>query len=342
MPSRSALARQFGVSNSTASIALNNLRKHVPMEWVPGKGFFLVNPQPALFKVAVIGRFASRLYSSATLHDAYWHPLFLNLQAEALRQKTTLAWIPDTECEPINLEHVLAMRPDCVVSFAFRLRPETCFALRERNVAFVSGNYQLERLGVSYVDYDAVGSFAEIVRIFHENGHRRIGVLAITVAIRENLDLARSVFVEALVSRNCLYPYHDYWRVLDVRYDAPGDPFTALEEEAHEATRSLLDLPEPPTALYCWNAAVARGAARAIEERGLRVGPDVSLLITGCAEEAGPYSLLAEPHAELAAKLLETARLAAQNPKRVYQTLIPKLYVDRGTVLRRSESRVMV
>lgn len=338
LPSRSALAQQFGVSNSTASIALNNLRKHVPMEWVPGKGFFLTNPQVSLFKVGVIGRFASRLHSATTQHDVYWHPLFLSLQSEALRQRTTITWIPETEREPVNLDHVLDIRPDCVISFAIGLKPETCFALRERNVAYVSGNYQLERLGISYVDYDWRGTFAEMVRIFHENGHRRIAVLAITVAIPENLNIAQGVFINALACRNCFYSYKDYWRVLNVRYEEPGDAFVELEKSAYAETLSLLDLPEPPTAIYCWNAVVAQGAARAIEERGLRVGQDISILISGCPEDARPYSMFAEPHNELAARILETAKQAAMNPQRVYQIAIPQPYIDRGTVGGRPES----
>ncbi len=339
LPSRSALAKEFGVSNSTASIALNELGKHVPLEWVPGKGFFLVNPRISLFKVAVIGRFTGNLYSAASLHDTYWHPLFLSLQAEALRQGTTITWIPDTEREPINLEHVLAIEPDCVVSFALAIRPETCFALRERHVTFVSGNRQLERLGISYVDYNAVGAFAEVARIFHGNGHRRIGVLAITVSVASNLDLCKNLFIETLVSLNCLYPYHDYWRIIDVHSDETKEPSELCEEGAYRETLSLLDLPEPPTALYCWNTYVADGAARAIRERGLIVGRDVSLLITGCREDAGPYSMLAEPHAALAAKVLETAKLAARNPHRVYQVLIPKPYVDRGSVVNRTVTK---
>lgn len=50
------------------------------------------------------------------------------------------------------------------------------------------------------------------------------------------------------------------------------------ESAGHEHTHALLDLPQPPTAIFCGNDEQAMGALKAARERGLRVPTDVSLV----------------------------------------------------------------
>ena len=44
------------------------------------------------------------------------------------------------------------------------------------------------------------------------------------------------------------------------------------------AAQTLLDLPEPPTAIFCANDRMAMGAYDAIKERGLRIPHDVAVI----------------------------------------------------------------
>jgi DNA-binding LacI/PurR family transcriptional regulator len=68
--------------------------------------------------------------------------------------------------------------------------------------------------------------------------------------------------------------------------DAAGIPFLAelvvhgngKPEEAGKAMDQLLTLPEPPTAVFCYNDMSALGAMRSIRLRGLRVPEDISIV----------------------------------------------------------------
>ena len=50
------------------------------------------------------------------------------------------------------------------------------------------------------------------------------------------------------------------------------------EEDGFRFASQLLDHPDPPTAILCSSTLMGMGAVRAIEQRGLRAGQDVSLI----------------------------------------------------------------
>lgn len=52
----------------------------------------------------------------------------------------------------------------------------------------------------------------------------------------------------------------------------------ATADRGYDAAVTLLDLPEPPTALFCGNDRMAMGAYDAIKERGLRIPHDVAVI----------------------------------------------------------------
>jgi len=63
----------------------------------------------------------------------------------------------------------------------------------------------------------------------------------------------------------------------------PEDPALVVTEDSdtaggHRAVGRLLDLPDPPTAVFCFNDRMAMGAYRAVRERGLSVPGDVSVV----------------------------------------------------------------
>jgi DNA-binding LacI/PurR family transcriptional regulator len=84
----------------------------------------------------------------------------------------------------------------------------------------------------------------------------------------------------------------------------------ALEVEADfqigpgaEAAASLLDLPEPPTAIFAFNDAIAVGAMHAARERGLRLPEDLSIVgyddVTFATIVAPALTTVRQPLAEM-------------------------------------------
>lgn len=65
----------------------------------------------------------------------------------------------------------------------------------------------------------------------------------------------------------------------------PPQPDSSAQK-GYLQTSQLLDLPNPPTAIYAVSDASARGAYQAILERGLRIGVDVSVVGTDNVEES--------------------------------------------------------
>jgi LacI family transcriptional regulator len=137
-----------------------------------------------------------------------------------------------------------------------------------------------------------------------------------------------------------------YREALD-RYEAQFDPVLVLREEepgaagGYRGVSRLLDLPEPPTAVFCFNDSMAMGAYRAAAERGLRIPNDLSVI--GFDDHPLIASSLAPglttvglPHYEMgewaAETLLELAEGATATTGRPLQMLMPCPLVRRDSV----------
>jgi LacI family transcriptional regulator len=80
---------------------------------------------------------------------------------------------------------------------------------------------------------------------------------------------------------------------------APSDPFGG-----HDAAERLLRLPEPPTALFCFNDRMAMGAYRAIRRAGLSIPDDISVVGFDDLDQIAPWldpplTTMRLPHEEM-------------------------------------------
>jgi LacI family transcriptional regulator len=127
------------------------------------------------------------------------------------------------------------------------------------------------------VDVDLVGRYAgyvvsdnhtgaaEAVRHLHSLGHT--GIATITGMTTTKAGVDRLVGFRSELERLAL-PYRD-------GYVQEGDFYV---ESGYEGMRALLALAEPPTAVFAASDLMAVGALRAVEESGLSVPKDISLV----------------------------------------------------------------
>lgn len=120
-------------------------------------------------------------------------------------------------------------------------------------------------LPYSWVDVNSARAFHRATDFLLDLGHRRIalvnGLEFMDFAIRR-----RRGYVEALTARG-IQPAPDLM--------VQGE---MTETQGHDAARAMLRLPDPPTAFLTSSLLSAMGVRRAVEEAGLVMGRDVSIV----------------------------------------------------------------
>ena len=117
---------------------------------------------------------------------------------------------------------------------------------------------------VDTVVIDNAAAAFEVVSQLISRGHRRIGAVVGPISMTTGHE-RREGYEKALKA-------HGLGLVPELlRMGAPKEEFGYL------STMELLDLPDPPTALFLANNKVTMGALRAITKRGLRVPDDIGL-----------------------------------------------------------------
>jgi len=137
-----------------------------------------------------------------------------------------------------------------------------------------------------YIDVDGTHGFQEATAYLIRLGHRRIAFIT-----------ASPVFM--FVSHRL----EGYYQAMAAA-GLPIDPHLLMEgdlteEGGYSCAHRLLSLSEPPTAILCMNDLTALGAMQAIQERGLVVGQDVSVIgyddISLAARSSPPLTTLRQP-----------------------------------------------
>jgi LacI family transcriptional regulator len=137
--------------------------------------------------------------------------------------------------------------------------------LRGRGVLITQVDYCLPGAPYPSVMLDNAGAMRQGVRYLHSLGHRRI---AATGKYDPNMhpEERSHTFPEAMREVG-LSAWPEYERVMFL-----------TEENAYRYTLELMRLPQPPTAIIALTGASALGCFRALQELGLCVPADVSLL----------------------------------------------------------------
>ena len=143
------------------------------------------------------------------------------------------------------------------------VRPEWLTAAGAHFVAF-GRPWGEDNPGHSWVDVDGAAGTTEAVHHLVSLGHSRIGCLALPEGSGTGDDR-----------------YQGWLRAVEELGLATEGLVARAEDGIHSGktlAEKLMSLPEPPTAIVCVSDALALGAVRCLEDRGLEVGNDVSVV----------------------------------------------------------------
>ena len=146
----------------------------------------------------------------------------------------------------------------------------------------------------AHVMLDGRGTVEKGVRHLVSFGHTRIASLG-DPHPTINPDERHAAFPE-IMAENGL-PLPDEYR----------HTIAPVQRAAYEATKKLMALPRPPTALFALNGTMAIGTYKALKELGIRIPEDVSLV----AFDDYPWTSLVEPGIDVLAQPVETMGRAA-------------------------------
>jgi LacI family transcriptional regulator len=166
--------------------------------------------------------------------------------------------------------------------------------MRDRGVAIVEVDYFVPGSPLSHVMLDNAGAVEAGVAHLVAHGHRRIAALG-SFHRTLNPDERVQNFPRALARHGIPLP-SDYVRAV-----------SPTAWDAYSLTLDLMQVDEPPTALFSITGSMAGGAYRALRQLGLRVPEDVSLL----SFDDYPWMELVTPGIDSLAQPVETMGRAA-------------------------------
>jgi LacI family transcriptional regulator len=155
-------------------------------------------------------------------------------------------------------------------------------------------------------------------------GHRRIAIIAEDLSLMSSKERIRG-YRHALAEANLPY---DESLVLVSDFTVEG---------GKRCTKQLLDLPEPPTAIFACNDLLAIGAVQAAREQGLRIPDDLSVVgfdntILATIIDP-PLTTVAQPIRDMGRQVMDLLVQEVRGQKTLKQriVLLPQLVVRQST-----------
>lgn len=267
------VARASEVSVATVSRALRglpNVAESTRLRVMAVAADLHYQPDPAAARLAA-GR--TRTVIVMVPHLASWYFSTVIAGAEAVCNESGYEFVvvgvgSSTECTRLLADTThLERRADGVIIVNIPVTDEQDASLHERRIALSTVGVRAGGAPSVFVDDNAVGHLAATT--LAGLGHRRIAMLSGQDADPLNFAVPTR---RAMGFRAGL---------ADVGLTLPDDFVVGGNfgiDGGREAAVRLLDLPEPPTAVFAMSDEMAFGALMELEHRGLRPGVDVSVL----------------------------------------------------------------
>lgn len=268
------IARKARVSHSTASRVINNVPTVDPKlarrvrEVVRASGYRPNYQAQALARGRshTVGLIVSELSGA----NPFFAEIILNFERAAVAHGfEVLISFADTETVPDHVATCAARmkerQVEGIAALTFGMEEQLASLVRQSPLPIVFAGMRRPMKGIRNIRIDYFHGMRDAVKHLAEFGHRRVGYLSGKMtwssmqtryaALRRAMRLAGIPIDDGLVAA-C---HH------------------TLEGGA-EGMASLLNLPNPPTAVICCNDVAAVGALKTLRMRGLEPGRDISLI----------------------------------------------------------------
>jgi DNA-binding LacI/PurR family transcriptional regulator len=269
------VARAANVSQSTVSRILSHAPSKVPISEETRQKVLAVakelNYHPNQYARSLRGK-KNRMIGIliADISNPFYHPLVRAVQDVAFQYSydVMIANSDHTrEKELLFCESIVRRPVDGVIMIPYHLTDTDLGDLIARtgtSIGAVGNHIQHPLVDVAYGD-DTKASYEAVRWLIENRGHRRIAMIC---ANRQFPVITRrySAFEHAMSEAGLPIPSN---------YIVEGDWSV---ESGRTAIRSLLELPEPPTAVFAANDTIAIGALEAAEEMGRRVPEDIAII----------------------------------------------------------------
>jgi LacI family transcriptional regulator len=269
------LARTLGLSPTTVSRALNGypeVAEDTRRRVAEAAARFNYRPNMLARRLATGRAMAiGHVIPISTRHEIV-NPVFADFIAGAgevysrAGYDLVLSIVPDSEQERTYREIRSKGNVDGVIVHAPGRNDPRIALLHELGLPFVvHGRATGTALPYSWLDVNNNRAFERATRFLLDLGHRRIalvnGIETMDFAIRR-----REGYEQALAAQGM---------AADPALMVSGE---MTEAQGHDTARCLLTLPAPPTAFLTSSLLSAMGVRRAVEEAGLRMGRDISIV----------------------------------------------------------------
>ncbi|HWL53435.1 MAG TPA: GntR family transcriptional regulator [Chthoniobacteraceae bacterium] len=335
LPSRLLLSHEYGVAAGTVSQVLQNLEQEGLVHIIPRKGVIVAKnaasskPQTETATPATptIGLCGSYVRFGVPENKGYSGHLINQLLAAAQTKGFPVLILQKRpEDEALTTERCRALGVAGLV-FLGRDTGDEAVHLRREGFPVICANRPSTRSPLNYIDCDHVGTVNDIVRRFVEAGHRRISIVSPATAVPGIFTALKPHFLDALLGHQLHYNIDPYW--ISLPYPTPEN-----REQSYRKVDAMFSLPEPPTAIFCWNDSSVALVTEVLAHRNLKMPGDVSLVHSPIeTPENSTLSGYFYSHELFGRMLLDELCETIRNPFHYAQKDLPFNFLDRGSIV---------
>ena len=327
------IAKQVGVSTATVSRALNNKgyvkeelkhriwAKAEELDYVPNAlAKSLVNKLTQIITL-IIPDISNPFFALVargvedTAYNYVYSLLMCNTDGSKVKEKKYVAVARERQA-------------DGIIFIGSIMSKNYLEELAQNKIPIVVADRYVDGLNVDKVLNDNLKGAKEAVRHLVRLGHQAIATIRGPQTTQTGLD--RYIGYEKAMKESLLEPRQDWVREGDFK-----------ESTGYYETKQLLELREPPTAIFAANDLMAIGALSAIEEAGLRVPHDIAIVgyddIPLASKVRPRLTTVAQLKYELGQQAAETLIWRLNNPEQYKrpETLVlqPRLVIRESSLV---------